>query len=156
MVGRPLRTCAPVGKEQLRGNVASAIRDQIIARTVHSGDTLRLAQLAEQLGVSVTPVREALLLLAQDGWVRHAPNRGFRVAAIRRRDVEDTYLMWSTAEGEIAARAATRATSRDVDYLREIDQRIRDADPDDGHRATELNSMLHHYVSVIADAPKLD
>ncbi|MBB5156483.1 GntR family transcriptional regulator [Saccharopolyspora phatthalungensis] len=143
-------------KEQLRSNVASAIRDQIMARTVHPGDTLRLGQLAEELGVSITPVREALLLLSQDGWVRHEPNRGFRVAPIRRKDVEDTYLMWSTAEGEIAARAATRATSRDVAYLREIDQRIRDADPSDGHLATELNSALHHYVSVIADAPKLN
>ncbi|MCE0762010.1 GntR family transcriptional regulator [Pseudonocardia kujensis] len=147
---------ARAGKEQLRRNVATAIRDQIMARTVHQGDTLRLGQLADQLGVSVTPVREALLLLTHDGWVRHEPNRGFRVAAIRRKDVEDTYLMWSTAEGEIAARAATRATARDVDYLREIDQRIREADPEDGHLATELNSILHHYVSVIADAPKLD
>lgn len=147
---------ANAGKEQLRSNVASAIRDQITARTVHPGDTLRLGQLAEQLGVSVTPVREALLLLTQDGWVRHEPNRGFRVAAIRRKDVEDTYLIWSTAEGEIAARAATRATSRDIDHLRAIDQRIRDTPPEDGHRATELNATLHHYVSVIADAPKLD
>lgn len=147
---------ANTGKEQLRSNVASAIRDQIMARTVQPGDTLRLGQLAEQLGVSVTPVREALLLLTQDGWVRHEPNRGFRVAAIRRKDVEDTYLMWSTAEGEIAARAATRATSRDIDYLRAIDQRIREAPAEDGRTATELNSKLHGYVSVIADAPKLD
>lgn len=144
------------GKEQLRGNVASAIRDQIMARDVHPGDILRLGQLAAQLGVSVTPVREALLLLSQDGWVRHEPNRGFRVAEIRRKDVEDTYLMWSTAEGEIAARAATRATARDIDHLREIDRAIREADPEDGHLATELNSALHHSVSVIADAPKLD
>lgn len=120
------------------------------------GDSLRLAQLAEQLGVSVTPVREALLLLTQDGWVRHEPNRGFRVAPIRRKDVEDTYLMWSTAEGEIAARAATRATAGDIDYLRDLDQQIRDADPTDGHLATRLNSELHGYVAVIADAPKLD
>lgn len=147
---------ARAGKEQLRGNVATAIRDQIMARTVHPGDTLRLGQLAGQLGVSVTPVREALLLLSQDGWVRHEPNRGFRVAAIRRKDVEDTYLMWSTAEGEIAARAATRATARDVDYLRDLDRRIREADPDDGHLATELNATLHQYVAVIADAPKLE
>lgn len=147
---------ARTGKEQLRGNVASAIRDQIMARTVKPGEQLRLAQLAEQLGVSVTPVREALLLLTQDGWVAHEPNRGFRVAPVRRRDVEDTYLMWSTAEGELAARAATRATARDVDRLRELDASIRAADPTDGHLATRLNSELHHYVSVIADAPKLE
>lgn len=144
------------GREQLRSNVASAIRDQILDRSVRPGDSLRLGQLAEELGVSVTPVREALLLLTQDGWVRHEPNRGFRVAPIRRRDVEDTYLMWSTAEGEIAARAATRATAADVAHLRDLDQRIRDADPSDGHLATRLNADLHDYVAVIADAPKLD
>jgi DNA-binding GntR family transcriptional regulator len=144
------------GKEQLRGNVASAIRDQIMARTVQPGEPLRLGQLAEQLGVSVTPVREALLLLTQDGWVTHEPNRGFRVSAVRRKDVEDTYLMWGTAEGELAARAATRATSRDVDELRRLDEQIRGADPSDGHLATSLNSALHHYISVIADAPKLE
>ncbi|MEU3270583.1 GntR family transcriptional regulator [Saccharomonospora sp. NPDC006951] len=144
------------GREQLRSNVASAIRDQILDRKVRPGDSLRLGQLAEQLGVSVTPVREALLLLTQDGWVRHEPNRGFRVAPIRRKDVEDTYLMWATAEGEIAARAATRATAADVAHLRDIDQQIRDADPADGHLATRLNSAFHDYVAVIADAPKLD
>jgi DNA-binding GntR family transcriptional regulator len=127
-----------------------------MARNVHPGDVLRLGQLGEQLGVSITPVREALLLLSQDGWVTHEPNRGFRVAPIRRSDVEDTYLMWATAEGEIAARAATRATARDVAHLRLIDQQIKDADPADGHLATELNSGLHHAVSEIADAPKLE
>lgn len=127
-----------------------------MARNVHPGDLLRLGQLGEQLGVSITPVREALLLLSQDGWVTHEPNRGFRVAPIRRSDVEDTYLMWATAEGEIAARAATRATARDVAHLRQLDRLIQNADPADGHLATHLNSALHRGVSEIADAPKLD
>jgi DNA-binding GntR family transcriptional regulator len=106
--------------------------------------------------VSITPVREALLLLTHDGWVTHEQNRGFRVAAIRRRDVEDTYLMWATAEGEIAARAATLATARDITHLYRLDERIREADPEDGHLATELNSEFHLAVAVIADAPKLN
>jgi len=44
-----------------------------MARTVHPGDLLRLGR----LGVSITPVREALVLLSQDGWVTHEPNRGW-------------------------------------------------------------------------------
>jgi DNA-binding GntR family transcriptional regulator len=126
-----------------------------MAGSIRPGDALRLGPIATSLGISVTPVREALLLLTQDGWVTHEPNRGFRVAPIRRSDVEDTYLMWATAEGEIAARAATRATARDVAELRRLDQRIREADPSDGQLATELNADLHHAVAVIADAPKL-
>jgi DNA-binding GntR family transcriptional regulator len=84
------RYTSPVGgRDQLRTDVASAIREQILSRQVLPGASLRLMQLGEALGVSITPVREALLLLTQDGWVVHEPNRGFRVAPLRRQDVED-------------------------------------------------------------------
>ena len=117
---------------------------------------MRLNKLAESLGTSATPVREALLLLAQDGWVIHEPNRGFRVAQIRRTDVADTYFIWATSEGEIAARAATRATARDVAVLREIDEQLRAVEPEDGQAAVELNGELHSVIYEIADAPKLE
>jgi DNA-binding GntR family transcriptional regulator len=134
--------------------VASAIREQILSRQVLPGDSLRLLQLGEALGVSITPVREALLLLTQDGWVVHEPNRGFRVAPLRRQDVDDTYFMWSVAAGEVAVRAARRATEHDIDRLRAIDEQIRAAAPGDA-RATTLNRSLHLAIDEIADAPKL-
>lgn len=143
-------------QEQLRARVVADIREQILDRKIRPGDGLRLNRLAESLGTSVTPVREALLLLAQDGWVVHEPNRGFRVAQIRRSDVADTYFIWATAEGEIAARAATRATARDVAVLREIDEQLRAIRPEDGQAATELNGELHSVIYEVADAPKLE
>jgi len=143
-------------QEQLRASVVAAIREQILDRKIRPGDGLRLNKLAESLGTSATPVREALLLLAQDGWVIHEPNRGFRVAQIRRTDVADTYFIWATAEGEIAARAATRATARDVAVLREIDEQLRAVKPEAGSTATELNGELHSVIYEIADAPKLE
>lgn len=96
------------------------------------------------------------MLLAQDGWVIHEPNRGFRVAQIRRTDVADTYFIWATSEGEIAARAATRATARDVAVLREIDDQLRAVGPENGRAAAELNGELHSAIYEIADAPKLE
>lgn len=135
--------------------MASAIREQILSRTVLPGDSLRLVQLADALGVSITPVREALLLLTQDGWLVHEPNRGFRVVALRRKDVDDTYFMWSLAAGEIAVRAARLATEGDIARLRAIDEEIRAAAPGDGARSTALNRKLHLIIDEIADAPKL-
>lgn len=105
--------------------------------------------------MSITPVREALLLLTQDGWLVHEPNRGFRVAPLRRQDVDDTYFMWSVAEGEVAVRAARRATEDDVVRLRDIDEQIRAVPQGDGVRATTLNRSLHQAIAEIADAPKL-
>ena len=80
-------------RTQLRDEAASYLRELITAGQVAPGDLLRLAPLAEQLGMSITPVRESLLLLARDGWVVQEPHRGFRVAQIRRQDVADTFLL---------------------------------------------------------------
>ena len=63
--------------------MASAIRNEILPGGVQHEEQVKIAPLAEKLKMSITPVREALLLLAQDGWVVHEPNRGFRMAPIR-------------------------------------------------------------------------
>lgn len=142
-------------QEQLRSRVTAMIRDQLTSRAIRPGDAVRLGPLAKSLGISVTPVREALLLLMHDGWLTHEPNRGFRVAPIRRSDIEETYFMWATSEAEIAARAATRATARDVAELRKFDERINNTDPSDGRVHVELNRALHYSIYVISNARKL-
>lgn len=146
---------AKPGRELLGQAVASAIREQILNGEVQHGEPLRLAPLAEKLEMSITPVREALLLLAQDGWVVHEPNRGFRVAPIRRDNVVDTYFMWAAAEGELAARAAARVTDEGITALREIDGRLHDLEDHRSALALGLNTELHSTVHAMADAPKL-
>ncbi|MBC7724242.1 MAG: GntR family transcriptional regulator [Burkholderiaceae bacterium] len=143
------------GRELLGHAVASAIRDEILTGKVQHGEQLRLAPLAEKLNMSITPVREALLLLAQDGWVVHEPNRGFRVAPIRRDNVEDTYFMWATAEGELAARAAGRVTADGVMSLRKVDRELHQLEDHHSALALGLNAELHSTIHSMADAPKL-
>lgn len=144
-----------IRREQLRHGVASVVRDLILSRKVKPGDILRLGPIAEQLDVSITPVREALLLLAQDGWLAQEPNRGFLVLPTRRSDVEDIYLMWAVAEGAQASRAAQLATPADVEALRKVDAELHNLEGQTPHRALELNSELHDTIHRIADAPKL-
>jgi DNA-binding GntR family transcriptional regulator len=143
-------------REQLRHDVAELLRHQILSRQLRPGDVIRLDPIAREMDVSVTPVREALLMLTQDGWIVHEPNRGFRVLGFRRNDTRDIYLVWSAAEAEIAARAARRATAEDVAVLREFDKRLRATDNDtSGDLALELNARLHGKIHQIADSPKL-
>lgn len=140
---------------QLHRSVAGIIRSRILSGDLHSGDPIRLQALAAELSVSVTPVREALLMLAQDGWLMHEPHRGFVVRRTRREDVDDVYRVWAFADGEVAARAAQRATPDDVAALREIDAEI-NALPDGATPISlELNDRFHERVHRIAESPKL-
>jgi DNA-binding GntR family transcriptional regulator len=145
-----------IRREQLRHGVASVVRELILNREVRPGDILRLGPIADQLGVSVTPVREALLLLTQDGWLAQEPNRGFLVLPNRRSDVEDIYEMWAVAEGKQAARAAEVATPEDVAALRKVDAELHNQENQTPDRALELNHEMHTTIARIADAPKLN
>lgn len=143
------------GAGRTHRGVAQVIRARILEGSVRPGDAIRLNALAADLGVSATPVREALLMLAQDGWLVHEPHRGFVVRQLRRVDVDDVYAMWAYAEGEVTARAAARAAVGDIAEMRRVDGLIR-ALPDGATReALQLNDDFHDAVHAAADSPKL-
>jgi DNA-binding GntR family transcriptional regulator len=156
MPGVPRQEFGPAPeRNQLRHSVAGTIRELIISGQAPPGDLLRLAPLAEQMDMSITPVREALLLLAQEGWLVQEPNRGFRVLPIRRNDVEDTYFVHQFVAGELAARAAVRAKPADVARLRALDERIGGLSDDADLEAERLNYDLHQRLYDIAESPRL-
>lgn len=141
-------------RAQLKDEAAAHIRELIVSGQVSPGELMRLAPLANRVGASVTPVREALLLLAQDGWVNQEPNRGFRVAAITRRDVEDAYFVQSYVAGELAARAAASIDDAAVAALWDLDEAIKRRGRDEG--ALEiLNYNLHQAIYDVAESPRL-
>jgi DNA-binding GntR family transcriptional regulator len=147
-------------RSQLKDEAAAHIRGLIASGQVQSGELMRLAPLAERVGASVTPVREALILLAQDGWVVQEPNRGFRVAPITRRDVSDDYWVHAQVAGELAARLARMIDKETLALLRRLDQQIRNYDTDDSNdddsgALEELNLGFHHVLNTAADSPRL-
>lgn len=86
--------------------VASYVQELIVTGEVRAGEFLRIEPIAERLGVSNTPVREGLLALRSEGFVRLVPRRGFVVTAFSREDIHDLYWVASRLAGELAARAA--------------------------------------------------
>ena len=87
---------------------ADLIRQAIVEGRVLPGERLKEEELAQQLGISRTPVREALLILQTEGLVEASPNRGATVRSYELPDLEDMYELRALLEGNAALRAATR------------------------------------------------
>lgn len=104
----------------LRGRVFAQIRENILSGKYKDGMELREISLGEELGVSRTPVREALRQLELEGLVKIVPNKGAYVTSINAKDIKDIYKMRSMLEG-LCARWATRyITEEQIEELEEV------------------------------------
>ena len=92
-------------------HVERALRARILAGALEPGARLHQEGLSEELGVSRTPLREALGRLAADGLVDVLPNRGARVADVRPEDMRAAYEARLVIEPAAAGLAAERATT---------------------------------------------
>ena len=98
-----------VGKIHLlpaREQVASYLRKAILRREIPEGSVLTLEETARHMGVSATPVREALQLLASQGLVKLRPNKGAVVLGMDEKSIRDHFAVRELLEGEAAALAA--------------------------------------------------
>lgn len=106
--------------QSLRGKVFQKIREEILNGVYQDGDELREITIGEKLGVSRTPVREALRQLELEGLVTIVPNKGAYVTAITQKDVKDIYKIRSLLEGLCARWATKNITDKQIEELEEI------------------------------------
>lgn len=99
-------------KYSLRGKVFESIREDILSGRYKQNTELKEAAIGAELGVSRTPVREALRQLELEGLVTIIPNRGAYVNMITAKDVQDIYIIRSMLEG-LCARWATENITKD-------------------------------------------
>lgn len=114
-------------REQLSDEVAGYLRVAIMSGTLRPGTFVRLDETAAQLGVSITPVREALRTLRGEGMVQLEPHRGHVVSPFTRDDIADIFWLQGTIAAELAATAAQRATDADIDELDRLTDTLADA-----------------------------
>jgi DNA-binding GntR family transcriptional regulator len=103
----------------LGSRVFQKIRDNILNGTYKENDELRETAIGKELGVSRTPVREALRQLELEGLVTIIPNRGAYVSGISHKDIWDIYKIRSMLEGLCARWAAEHITEEQLDQLEE-------------------------------------
>ncbi|MGV9803593.1 GntR family transcriptional regulator [Mycobacterium sp. NPDC003449] len=120
----PVRTAVRrhggVRREQLSDEVATRLRAEIMTGELRPGTFIRLDETAAALGVSITPVREALRTLRGEGMVRLEPHRGHVVVAMTRTDVEDIFWLQATIARELAVTTTGRITDGQIDELERL------------------------------------
>lgn len=135
----------------------AALRTDILSGARDAGARLGEDALAEELGLSRTPVREALQRLGTEGLVEHVPHRGARVVQVSVDDLAETFELRALLEGQGARRAATRATTTDVAGLRELCTQMEcsTAGARDLDLLTRLNSTFHARLLELSASPRL-
>ncbi|WP_051362601.1 GntR family transcriptional regulator [Amycolatopsis thermoflava] len=154
--GGSLRRTSFENKQQLSEKVAAYIREGIMVGQFRAGEYIRTERLAEELGVSPTPVREALMLLGSEGSVRWEPRRGYRVVPLTSRDVGDLFRVQAFIAGELAARAATELRDEELDLLEETQAKLEQAERDGDFDLVEsLNYQIHRTINKASDSARL-
>jgi DNA-binding GntR family transcriptional regulator len=119
--------------ENLSARVYSQIKQLILCNEIMPGQKLHHQQLSERLGVSRTPVREALTRLVQEGYVSFLPNRGFTCKEIRLQEAEELYELRESLEAFAVEKAVEKLTD---DSLAELRQKMECYGHDVQHRFT--------------------
>src|SRR3954452_13203947 len=137
----------------------ASLRELILDGDLRPGTRLGEVELAERLGVSRTPVREALTRLAAQGLVEIAPNRGARVATWTVAELEGVFDLRMSLEPQLTGFAVAHAGAADVDALDELARRmLAVGSPGPGQdldALVPLNRAFHDRLVALADHPAL-
>lgn len=134
-------------KYSLRGRVFNKIREDILSGLYSYGEELKEGAIGTELGVSRTPVREALRQLELEGLVSIVPNKGAYVNGITVKDIQDIYEIRSYLEGLCARWACDYITKEQIDELEEIIYLAEfHAKKDHHEQILELDNKFHELI----------
>ncbi|HJU46753.1 MAG TPA: GntR family transcriptional regulator [Gaiellaceae bacterium] len=151
------RVLEPLTLSRSAGTAAAEqIREAIVDGRLQPGERLKEEQLARELGISRTPVREALVMLQTEGLVDATPNRGSTVRTYSREELEEMYELRALLEGHAAGRAAERITAAQLETLRASCDRFRRLVGGSDVRALVAeNSVFHQAILEAAGSERL-
>lgn len=143
-----------IQKRPLKEDIFDVLHEKIISGTYKPGDWLRQDDIATQLGVSMTPVREALDLLVSAGLAERVPYRGVRVREMSTKDIVEAYGMRLMLEALIAQEAARNITPEQVAGLERILEEMKKHETLKDVSSERQSSRLFHMA--VAEATKND
>lgn len=142
---------ARIAPTALYEEVAERLRQRIFAHELPPGTWIDEQKLAEQYGISRTPLREALKVLASEGLVTLKPRRGCYVTEITAQDLDDIFPIMAMLEGRCAYEAVIKASPADVDGLAEIHEALEQAARDRAvDRFFEANQEFHRRIQELS------
>ncbi len=145
-----------VEEKSLRDHVAENIRRAIEAGVLKPRDRLVEAEIAAQMGISRAPVREAIRLLEQEGFVTTTPRKGTFIVELERQDIEEIYSLRSALEGLAVKMALPHLDATEMDALESLVNDMREAaEARDMPRLVEADLAFHQRIVVLSGHNRL-
>jgi len=131
-----------------RSRIYTALRRALIMGHLKPGERLNVEELARRYETSITPVRDALQMLAQEGLVTIRPRAGYFVTRISLRELRDLLDLREVLETAAAERAATRITNAQIEQLTHVHAGYTGDDDESYDRYTDENRRFHYLVAL--------
>lgn len=130
--------------------VAELLRQRIFQRELEPGSWIDELKIAQEFGISRTPLREAIKVLAAEGLVTMKVRRGAYVTEVNEKDLRDVYHLLSLLESDAAGEVADQATPAQLQEIQALHDELEKA-VDDRERFFQLNERIHLRILEIAD-----
>jgi DNA-binding GntR family transcriptional regulator len=143
-------------RKSLGEHVFDSLKQAIIRGNFSEGDWLVESHIAETLGISRTPVREAIHKLEREGFIEQQPRGGFTVLGLNKVDIEETFGIRSVLEGYAARLAAIKHSEEELAPLEEkIEEFQKCLDANRMNDLSEINTDFHDLLYALSKSPKL-
>lgn len=147
-----------IESKPLREKIADKIRTDIIRGVFRNGERLVEPKLAKNLGISRTPIREALRQLEAEGFIEIVPRRGAVVKELTIKDIDDLYAIKANLEGLAARQATQNLTEEQLEILININKKFRayaDKNPEVSDEYLKDNIDFHNIFIAASGNEKL-
>jgi DNA-binding GntR family transcriptional regulator len=143
-------------RKSLGEQVFNGLKQGIMRGDISAGGRLVESHIAETLGISRTPVREAIHKLEREGFIEHQPRGGFKVLALSRNDIEETFGIRSVLEGYAARLATIKHRTEELKPLEnKIEEFRKRLDKNQLDVLTRINTEFHNLLYALSKSPKL-
>ena len=143
-------------RKSLGEHVFESLKQAIVQGKISDGEWLVESHIAETLGISRTPVREAIHKLEREGLIERQPRGGFTVLGLNRNDIEETFGIRSVLEGYAARLAAEKHKKEELEPLeKKIAEFQKALDRKRMNDLPEINTDFHDLLYALSKSPKL-
>ncbi len=143
-------------RKSLGQDVFEYLKNAIIDQTIEPGSRLVESKIADMLGISRTPLREALHKLEREDWIEKNPSGGFQVVTLTKDDIEETFGIRSVLEAYAARIAAENHTEKD---LIPLEKKMAEYQNGLGKKSDvnlqKINTEFHDLLYALSKSPKL-
>ena len=140
-----------IEKKTLHEEIANNLRELIMAGELQEGDKIKEDELCSSMGISKTPLREALRVLSVEGLIRLVPNRGSFVSTPTFEEIREMFGVMSLLEGVCAREAAEKMGEKDLAILEKLHKKLEENYQRKAQREyIRINNQFHSFVQELA------